>query len=97
MSLEGILYIGYPILATADEKVTVDALLVTLQYGLVAFLFDDHSPVENSREVSWEHREDGQNRLFIAAENSLKRHETLRKRAQTRDRRSDHYGDPHRY
>ena len=29
MDLTGSLYIGYPVLATADESVTVDALLVT--------------------------------------------------------------------
>ena len=37
MDISGILYLGYPVLATADAKVFVDALLVSGSHGLVAF------------------------------------------------------------
>jgi hypothetical protein len=38
---DGTVYLGYPVLATADEKVEVDALLVSADHGLVAFLIED--------------------------------------------------------
>lgn len=31
---EGTLYLGYPVLALADDRVNVEALLVSAQYGL---------------------------------------------------------------
>ncbi len=34
---DGTLYVGYPILASADEPVTVDALWTSDDHGLVAF------------------------------------------------------------
>ena len=37
MDVAGTLYLGYPILATADARVFVDALLVSGSHGLVAF------------------------------------------------------------
>ena len=78
MKLDGSLYIGYPVLATADESVTVDALLVTLQHGLVAFLFEEVPyPGKPSADI-WQKREDQQNQLFVAVENSLRRHQSLR-------------------
>ncbi len=79
LGLDGSLYIGYPILATADESITVDALLVTLQYGLVAFLFDEGSSTLKPNENYWQRCEDRQNQLFVAVENNLRRHESLRK------------------
>jgi superfamily I DNA and RNA helicase len=33
----GTLYIGYPIIASADEKLTIDALLTSIEYGIVIF------------------------------------------------------------
>ena len=35
---KGTLYVGYPVLALADDRVNVEALLVTERFGLVAFL-----------------------------------------------------------
>ena len=78
MDLTGSLYIGYPVLATADESVTVDALLVTLQHGLVAFLFEDIAPDGEAHAETWQRREGLQNQLFVAVENNLRRHESLR-------------------
>ena len=79
LNLDGSLYIGYPVLATADESITVDALLVTLQHGLVAFLFDELSSVDEAYADAWHGREDRQNQLFVAVENNLRRHESLRR------------------
>lgn len=44
----GTVYLGYPVLATADERVEVDALLVSADHGLVAFLLADRTPVDES-------------------------------------------------
>ena len=77
--LQGSLYIGYPILATADESITVDALLLTLEHGLVAFLFSDQSQIVNTDFETWRLLSDRQDQLFVAVENSLRRHEPLRR------------------
>lgn len=34
--LEGVLYIGYPILSSSDDSVSIDALLISRQHGVVA-------------------------------------------------------------
>ena len=39
--LNGSFYIGYPILATTDETVFIDALLTSLEHGVVVFHFSD--------------------------------------------------------
>lgn len=75
----GTLYIGYPVLATADEKVIVDALLVSEQHGVVAFLFVDGLPLATDVEA-WERLGDDQDRLYYAVKNNLMRHDKLRAR-----------------
>ena len=78
LNLDGSLYIGYPVLATTDESITVDALLVTSQHGLVGFLFDEALPLGYHKGGPWEWREARQNQLFFALETYLGRHEALR-------------------
>lgn len=38
---EGNLFLGYPILPTVDNKIAIDALLISKEYGMVAFVFYD--------------------------------------------------------
>ena len=45
LDLTGTLYIGYPIVAAADEHIFVDALLTSKEHGLVAF---DLEPVQGA-------------------------------------------------
>ena len=73
---EGTVYLGYPVLATADERVEVDALLVCRTHGLIAFLLADSVPMcdEEWIEIIAE-----QDRLFAILESHLSRHEGLRK------------------
>jgi superfamily I DNA and RNA helicase len=40
---DALLYIGYPVIATADEKVSIDALLISREFGLVAFHFPENA------------------------------------------------------
>ena len=76
--ISGSLYIGYPVLATADESITVDALLVTLEHGLVAFSFSELRHLADTDISSWKLLQDRQDKLFVALENTLRRHDTLR-------------------
>jgi superfamily I DNA and RNA helicase len=72
---EGTIYLGYPVLATADERVEVDALLVSRAHGLVAFLFADDIP---TTEDGWAKYIEDQDRLFAVIRSHLSRHEGLR-------------------
>ncbi len=77
MGLTGTLYLGYPILATADEKIEVDALLVSREHGLAAFLFGDYCPKSDDL-GGWAALRDDQDRLYFAIKNTLSRHKDLR-------------------
>ena len=39
--IAGNLFLGYPILPTMDNKVAIDALLISEEYGIIAFVFYD--------------------------------------------------------
>ena len=72
----GTVYLGYPVLATADEKVEVDALLVSRDRGLAAFLLADSVP---RGPAEWEEIVGQQDRLYAVLESHLGRHDGLRK------------------
>jgi hypothetical protein len=67
---------GIQYLLTADEKVVVDALLVSPDHGLVAFLVADALPANASE---WEEVVGVQDRLYAVLESNLRRHDTLRR------------------
>jgi superfamily I DNA and RNA helicase len=71
-SVEGTFYAGYPIIASAESSHTVEALLVSPRYGIVAF----NCPQSNT---TIEDVKDTQDQLFYLLEGNLKKHETLRK------------------
>ncbi|MBY4630984.1 hypothetical protein [Rhizobium croatiense] len=48
---EGVLYIGYPILSTVDEAVSVDALLISPQHGVVAIQLVEGKDAGNYADV----------------------------------------------
>lgn len=72
---EGVLYLGYPVLATADDRVDIDALLVTREHGLVALLLSNDLP--RSPE-DWDGVIAEQDRLYAVLEGYLSRYEGLR-------------------
>jgi superfamily I DNA and RNA helicase len=78
LDLDGSLYIGYPVFATADEKVTVDALLVSRQIGPVVIALLDASPPGRDEEA-WRALEDYLDKLYVAVEANLRTHEELRR------------------
>jgi len=73
--LSGNLYFGYPVLATADSKVIVDALAVTKEKGLLLFRFVSNDQRLNPEEVINEVDE-----LSVAMENKLREYRDLRDR-----------------
>lgn len=70
----GTLYIGYPILASADESVTVDAMLTGDEFGLVALIFLKDGLADGE----WDSIRDEQDQLYFALDNHLGRHKALR-------------------
>jgi len=68
--IKGTFYIGYPVMASADSSMTIDALLVSQDPGLVAFHFASAD----------EDYKDEQDRVYYVLEANLSRHESLRKR-----------------
>lgn len=74
--LEGDLYLGYPVLSTADERVQVDALLASEQHGVVAFQIADALPTSPDM---WEKVIAEQNRLYAVLESQLGKHTALRR------------------
>jgi len=65
------LYTGYPLAANIDGNITVDALLVSERYGLVAFVFASSEDIDEIIEEQGE--------LFFQLTNTLTQYSSLRK------------------
>ena len=74
---EGTVYLGYPVLATADDRVNVDALLVSRAHGVAVFQFSEAVPASPD---DWSAVVAAQDRLFGVLESYLGRHDNLRSR-----------------
>lgn len=79
LKVPGTLYLGYPVLSTADGKVFVDALLVSETHGLIAF--DLSSKIEGPRPTPDEKAEisNRQNQIYASIYNKLNTHAILRR------------------
>ena len=78
MDISGTLYLGYPVLSTADAKVFVDALLVSGSHGLVAFDVSSHLSVRLNEDQIAE-LSDRQSQIHASLYNKLNMHRNLRK------------------
>jgi len=78
----GSLYLGYPLLPTAGETLTIDALLVSRRHGVVAFAIRDLMP-ENDQNA-WRQVIDEQDRIALALESTFLSRSNLRKRRRLR-------------
>lgn len=67
--VEGTLFLGYLLRAADKNVVTVDALLVSKQYGLIAFIF-----AGSTQDVYDEH-----DKMYYQLDNTLKQYNSLRK------------------
>ena len=75
--IEGTLFLGYPVLPTAQESIEVDALLLSNDNGLVVFIASSSPPA--SRESDrWAALDDEQDELAFALKSNLGRHRSLR-------------------
>lgn len=78
LDVTGTLYLGYPVLSTADGKVFIDALLLSQAYGLIAFdlsaHLDAHPTPEQLSQLS-----DRQNQIHASIYNKLNTHRELRR------------------
>jgi len=72
----GTVYLGYPVLASADERVYVDALLVSGERGLIAFQIADDVPHQDG---DWREHIENQDRLYAMLLSHLNRHDSLRR------------------
>jgi superfamily I DNA and RNA helicase len=78
LNLHGTLYIGYPVIASADEPFTVDGLLVSKEHGVVAFALEPSLPPVDEQEP-WRKLKDEQDRVYFALQAHLAKYESLRK------------------
>jgi superfamily I DNA and RNA helicase len=69
------LYVGYPILATADQSYALDAILTCVEHGIVIFDLDTPQVLPN-----WQAMEDRQGELEIGLKSKLLRHKSLTER-----------------
>jgi superfamily I DNA and RNA helicase len=72
---DGTIYLGYPVLASADDRVSVDALLVSSQCGIVAFQIAEVHP---ATQEDWVRLIRDQDQLYSVLESHLRRHDALR-------------------
>lgn len=72
----GTLYVGYPILASVDQTIFVDALLVADSCGLV--VIDVSTEGDENQQDYWPVLEQRQDSLYFALANNLGRHTSLR-------------------
>lgn len=72
--IEGTLYLGYPVFADADGRLSIDALLLSKEHSAVVFSFDDASAGRDEDALRRE-----QDALYVALEQRLKTFEPLRK------------------
>lgn len=72
MGLTGSLYIGYPVVASVDQPVMIDALLTCLEHGVVVFDFSDLSNLPDAGTLTRRHDD-----LYLAVEAQLKKSRDL--------------------
>jgi superfamily I DNA and RNA helicase len=76
--ISGTLYIGYPVLSTADSKVFIDGLLLSEAHGLVAFDLSTRLSPRPTYEQLVELAE-RQNQIYACIYNKLNTHRDLRR------------------
>ncbi|GHT16803.1 hypothetical protein AGMMS49573_07430 [Endomicrobiia bacterium] len=74
MSLEGILYLGYPIISIDDEANSCDAMLLSEKYGIIIF---DYNNRNFSKGIDIENAHD---KLYLALKSKLTKHVELTKK-----------------
>lgn len=76
--VSGTLYLGYPVLSTADARVFIDALLISKARGLIAFDLTSHLDPRPDKEQLNALRE-RQDQIYASIYNKLNTHRDLRR------------------
>lgn len=76
LDLHGTLYIGYPVIASADRPITVDALLVCREHGVTAFTFE--APPHDADSDFLARVQEEQDRVYFALRTYLAKFDNLR-------------------
>lgn len=79
LEIEGTLYLGYPVLSTADGKVFVDAMLVSQTHGLIAFDLTSHIDAPRPGAASRDAIREKQNQIYASIYNKLNTYGALRR------------------
>ncbi|MDZ4067289.1 MAG: ATP-binding domain-containing protein [Tabrizicola sp.] len=79
LDIEGTLYLGYPVLSTADGKVFVDAMLVSQTHGLIAFDLTSHIDGPRPGPEAREAIREKQNQIYASIYNKLNTYASLRR------------------
>lgn len=79
LPIAGTLYLGYPVLSTIEENLVLDALLVSEQYGVVAFASEHKTPSLSDSRRFWLELGERQDKLYFAISTHLSRFMPLRK------------------
>lgn len=82
--LQGTLYIGYPIMASVDETIFIDALITCIEYGVIVIDIYDGSTSESDDSEFWENIEERQDDLYIAIYDKLIKQKELREKKELR-------------
>jgi superfamily I DNA and RNA helicase len=77
--ISGNLFIGYPVLATADDTLFLDAVLVSREHGVVLLDVTDNPPSHASDAEGWSRVASRQDEMAFAMAASLSRSKDLRR------------------
>ncbi len=81
-NVPGQLFIGYPVIASADESVVIDAVLVSDAHGLIVFHVPDDPPGSPTDTAKWKALQERQNEILYAMKANLSRNNDLRRGAE---------------
>lgn len=77
--LSGNLFIGYPVLASMDDTLFLDAVLISKEHGMVLLDASDDPPMRTSEHEKWERLAARQDELAFAMTATLSRNKDLRR------------------
>ncbi|MBF0473070.1 MAG: RNA helicase, partial [Nitrospirae bacterium] len=79
LDISGTLYLGYPIIASVDDSIVIDALLVSEDIGLIVFSILEETIKSSIKSSNEDKLNDIDGKLYYAVKANLERHESLRK------------------
>jgi hypothetical protein len=78
-NVSGTLFIGYPVIASADDTFVIDGVLVSDNHGLIVFHVPDTPPTSSADAVKWRALKERQDEILYAVKANLSRNKDLRR------------------